>query len=80
MGKEIDRDARIAELTEQVEQLRNMIGAIRYRAGILSLQVEAFDEMNTELSNILIQNDMFTEQELDDMYEKIWKELSEGSE
>ena len=80
MGKEIDKDARIAELTEQVEQLRNIVGALRYRDGILSMQVEAFDEMNTELSNILIQNDMFTEQELDDMYEKIWNELSEGSE
>lgn len=80
MGEAIDKDARIAELTEQVEKLRNIVGALRYRDGILSMQVEAFDEMNTELSNILIQNNMFTEQELDDMYEKIWNELSEGSE
>lgn len=76
----IDEDTYIAKLTEQVEQLRNIASAARYHAAILSMQVEALDEMNTELSNILIQNNMFTEQELDDMYEKIWKELSEGSE
>lgn len=80
MEKEIDKDARIAELTEQIERFRNITGALRYRVGTLGMQVEALDEMNTELSNILIQNDMFTEQELDDMYEKIWNELSEGSE
>ena len=80
MEETIDKDTRIAQLIEEMEKLRNMISAIRYRAGILSLQVEAFDEMNTELSKILISNGMFTEQELDDMYEKIWNELSEGSE
>lgn len=80
MGGMIDEDTYIAKLTEQVEQLRNIASAARYRAGVLSMQVEALDEMNTELSNILIQNNMFTEQELDDMYEKIWNELSEGSE
>lgn len=80
MEEATDKDTRIAELTKQVEQLRNIVGALRYRDGVLSMQVEALDEMNTELSNILIQNDMFTEQELDDMYEKIWNELSEGSE
>ena len=80
MEEATDKDTRIAELTKQVEQLRNIVGALRYRDGVLSMQVEALDEMNTELSNILIQNDMFTEKELDDMYEKIWNELSEGSE
>lgn len=80
MGETIDEDTYIAKLTEQVEQLRNIASAARYRAAILSMQVEALDEMNQELSNILIRNNMFTEQELDDMYEEIWKELSEGSE
>ena len=80
MEKTIDKDDRIAELTDQIEQFRNITGALRYRAGMLGMQVEALDEMNTELSKILISNGMFTEQELDDMYEKIWKELSEGSE
>lgn len=80
MGGTIDEDTYIAKLIEQVEQLRNIASAARYRAGVLSMQVEALDEMNQELSNILIQNNMFTEQELDDIYEEIWKELSEGSE
>lgn len=80
MGETIDEDTYIDKLTKEVERLKDTIAMLRTHIGMLNMTIETLDEMNTELSNILIQNGMFTKQELDDMYEKIWNELSEGSE
>lgn len=80
MEKTIDKDARIFEMAKQIEQLKDMIGMFRSHAGILNMQIQALDEMNVEMSKILVKNNLITEQELDDMYEEIWKDLSEGSE
>ena len=80
MGGTIDEATYIDKLTKEVERLKDTIDMLRTNIGMQAMAIEVLDEMNAEMSSILIQNDMFTKQELDDMYEEIWKEISEGSE
>ena len=75
MGGTIDEDTYIDRLTKEVERLRDTINMLRTHIGMLNMTIEVLDEMNVEISSILMQNDMITKRELDDMYEKIQRDI-----